>query len=71
VEVLEAIRLLERLLGVKATLDFQPRPPGDPLRTRADATRIGRDLGITPMTPIEDGLRAEAEWARELYGARV
>jgi UDP-glucuronate 4-epimerase len=71
VEVLDAIHTLERLLDVKAVVDFQPRPPGDPLRTRADAARIGRDLGFTPTTPIEDGLRAEAGWARELYGARV
>lgn len=71
VDVLEAIAILERALGVKAKIDFQPRPPGDPMRTRADATRIRADLGFAPTTPIEEGLRAEAEWARELYPARV
>ena len=38
----------------------------DPLRTRADAGRIERDLGFRPATPIQQGLEAEAEWAREL-----
>jgi nucleoside-diphosphate-sugar epimerase len=71
VDVLEAIAILEQALGVKAKIDFQPRPPGDPMRTRADATRIRADLGFAPTTPIEEGLRAEAEWARELYPARV
>ena len=71
VEVLEAIALLESALGAKAELRFEPRPPGDPLRTRADAGRIERDLGFRPATPIATGLGAEAEWARTLYaGAR-
>ena len=67
VEVLEAIRVLERALGAKADLRFEPRPPGDPARTRADATRIERELGFRPATPIERGLAAEAEWARGVY----
>jgi UDP-glucose 4-epimerase len=64
VEVLEAIHFLERSLGARAKLNFEPRAAGDPLRTRADATRLERDLGLKPSTPIEQGLAAEAEWAR-------
>jgi UDP-glucose 4-epimerase len=72
VEVREAIAILERALGAKATLDFQPRPPGDPLRTRADAARIRADLGFAPSMPIADGLAAEAEWSKSLYaGSRA
>lgn len=70
VEVLEAIRILERALGIKAELRFEPRPPGDPLRTRADASRMQADLGFTPGVGIERGLEAEAEWARGLYARR-
>lgn len=71
VEVREAIAILERALGVKAALRFEPRPPGDPLRTRADATRLRAELGFVPATGIEQGLAAQAEWARGLYaGAR-
>jgi len=72
VELLEAIRILESALGAKADLRFEPRPPGDPMRTRADATHIAADLGFAPATPIEKGLAAEAQWARELYaGSRA
>jgi UDP-glucose 4-epimerase len=67
VEVREAIAILERALGTRAVVDAQARPPGDPLRTRADASRIRADLGFAPSTPIEDGLAAEAAWARALY----
>jgi len=71
VELLEAIAILERALGARAKLHFLPRPPGDPLRTRADAGRLRADLDFVPSTPIERGLQAEAEWAREVYAAPV
>ncbi|MGH7730175.1 MAG: NAD-dependent epimerase/dehydratase family protein [Candidatus Eiseniibacteriota bacterium] len=70
VEVLEAIRILEETLGVKATLRFEPRQPGDPLRTCADASRIRADLGFTPAVEIRQGLGAEAAWARDLYAGK-
>jgi UDP-glucuronate 4-epimerase len=68
VEVREVIALLERLLGVKAIVRHEPTPPGDPLRTRADSTRLRAALGMVPSIGIEQGLAAEAEWARRLYG---
>ncbi len=68
VDVLEAIGLLEQALGVKAKVRFEPRPPGDPLRTRADATRLQQDLDYRTQVGIADGLAAEAAWARTLYG---
>ena len=71
VEVLEAIAILERALAVKAEVRFEPRQPGDPLRTRADATRARADLGFAPEVPIARGLEAEAEWARGLYARRA
>jgi len=70
VEVLEAIRILEETLGVKATLRFEPLQPGDPLRTRADTSRIRTDLGFAPSVDIWQGLAAEAGWARGLYARK-
>jgi UDP-glucose 4-epimerase len=72
VEVLEAIALLEQALGLKADVRLEPRPPGDPMRTRADASRIRADFDFVPSTPIAHGLAAEAAWARTVYaGARA
>ena len=72
VDVLEAIQMLENHLGTKAIVKLEPRPPGDPMRTRADATRIRADLDFVPATPIDFGLGAEAAWARSVYaGAKA
>ena len=70
VEVLEAIQMLERHLGVKAIIQLEPRPPGDPMRTRADAGRIRADFDFVPSTPIDQGLEAEAAWARGVYAGQ-
>jgi UDP-glucose 4-epimerase len=71
VEVLEAIAHLERALGVSARLRFETLPPGDPLRTRADAARLESDLDYRTRIGIEQGLAAEAAWARTVYGSRA
>jgi len=68
VEVLDAIAILEKELGVKARVKLEPLPAGDPPRTRADATRLGTDLGYATQVSIHEGLAAQAEWARALYG---
>ena len=67
VELIEAIHILERSLGKSAQLRFEPVPPGDPRRTRAEATRLEADLGFTPRVRVTEGLPREAEWARALY----
>ena len=67
VEVREAIAILERACGARARLEFAPLPPGDPPRTRADASRLRADFDCVPAVPIERGLEAVAEWTRGLY----
>jgi len=59
----EAIATLERVSG--RTLDVVERPAaaGDVRRTSADTNRIERELGWRATTSLEDGLRAQWEWA--------
>ncbi|MGZ8693066.1 MAG: NAD-dependent epimerase/dehydratase family protein [Gaiellaceae bacterium] len=59
----EAIATLERVSGRTLDLVESPAAAGDVRRTSADATRIGRDLGWRATTALEDGLRAQWEWA--------
>lgn len=67
VELRQAIAILGLALGVKPEIRLEPRPPGDPPRTCADATRLEADLGFRPGVGIEHGLAAQATWARDLY----
>ena len=69
VELREAIAILEHALGMKATIHHEPRPPGDPQRTCADPSRLEAALGFHPRVGIEEGLKAQAEWARDALAA--
>ncbi len=60
----ELVGLLERSLGMKATLDCQPLPPGDMLVTCADLTKARRLLDYQPTVPIEEGMRRFIQWFR-------
>jgi nucleoside-diphosphate-sugar epimerase len=66
----EVIETLEDISG--SSLDVVERPPaaGDMRRTAPDVTAIERDLGWRPSTSIEDGLRAQWEWASSRVAAR-
>jgi len=61
--MLEAIALLEGIAG--QALDVRRTNPaaGDVARTKADITKIREALGWEPRTSLEDGLRAQWEWA--------
>jgi len=59
----DAIETLEEISG--RTLDLVERPvaAGDVRRTAPDTTRVEQDLGWRATTPLDDGLRAQWEWA--------
>jgi nucleoside-diphosphate-sugar epimerase len=59
----DAIATLERVSGRTLELVESPAVAGDVRRTSADATRIGRDLDWRATTRLDDGLRAQWEWA--------
>jgi UDP-glucuronate 4-epimerase len=58
-----AIELAEEISGRKLDLRTGPLARGDILRTKADTGAISRDLGWHATTSLEDGLRAQWEWA--------
>jgi nucleoside-diphosphate-sugar epimerase len=67
----QTIALLESISG--RTLDVRRGAnavPGDQRRTSADTTRIETELGWAPRVSLEDGLRAQWEWASTRVLAR-
>jgi UDP-glucose 4-epimerase len=62
----EVIALAEELTGKQAWLRPAGVQKGDVDRTEADLTRARRWLGYEPRVALPEGLRAEAEWVRQL-----
>jgi nucleoside-diphosphate-sugar epimerase len=61
--IAETIAILERVAGRKLELRREPAVPGDQRRSKADTTRIRKQLGWAPRVSLEDGLSAQWEWA--------
>ena len=68
--LLETIAALERFSGRRLKLRHRERVDGDVRRTTADTTRISAELGWRPGVSLDDGLRAEWDWASGRVGAR-
>lgn len=68
VELMRVIHLIEDMLGKKATLNMLEAQPGDVPATFADVDDLARDVGFSPSTPIETGLKNFVEWYRNYYG---
>jgi len=59
---------IEKALGKKAIRNYMPMPPtGDVLRTSADVTLAGKELGYTPTTPLQEGIDKFVAWYRDFY----
>ena len=69
VQLLRFIEVLEEALGRPAIRKLLPMQPGDVPATFADVDDLARDVGFTPRTPIEVGVRRFADWYLSYYGA--
>ena|SRR3989338_3148300 len=65
VVLMEAIRLIERLVDRTAHIDFKPRHPADVVATWADIGKAGKILGWCPQTKFEEGVRNLVAWYRD------
>ena len=66
-KLMRLIELLEKALGRKAQIRFEPMQPGDVKETYADIDAIQRDLGYAPTTPIDVGVPRFVEWYRAYH----
>jgi nucleoside-diphosphate-sugar epimerase len=73
VVLLDAIHLIEDLIGKRAQLEFRPRHPSDVTATWADIGKARRLLGWQPDTPLEAGVgqlvswyQSQRTWARDI-----
>ena len=66
----DAIGVLEQVSGRVLEPVERPAAKGDVRRTAPDTTMIERDLGWRAMTTLEDGLKAQWQWAVSRVAAR-
>lgn len=68
VELLEFIGIIEKSLGKKATLDFQPMQICDVKATYAEIEDLTAAVGFYPETPLSEGIPRFIEWYKDYYG---
>ena len=66
---MDVIGIIEKELGRKAKINFEPIQPGDVTETYADITDATDDFGFKPRINIADGLPKFIRWYREFYTA--
>jgi UDP-glucuronate 4-epimerase len=73
VVLMDAIRLIERLLDKEALLEHKPRHPADVMATWADIGKAERLLGWRPQVSFEEGIsravtwyQANRDWAKDV-----
>ncbi len=67
----EGIAIVERLMGKKARIAYQPPRPGDQLETSANIAKARKVLGYNPTISPEEGLARQIVWYREKIHPRT
>ncbi len=67
-ELMHLVALLEQELGCRAVTEMLPMQPGDVPETFADVSDLVRDVGFSPETSLEDGIRNFVAWYRDYHG---
>jgi UDP-glucose 4-epimerase len=65
----DVIGVMEGVSGTAARVRWADRQKGDVPDTWADIAKARRDLDYSPKTELEDGLRQEWLWVREIYSS--
>lgn len=61
----ELVQLIERAVGKKATIDWQPAQPGDVVLTCADLSLAAERIGYRPTVSIEEGVNRFVRWYKQ------
>ena len=61
------IEVLEECLGKKAEKNLLPLQPGDVPDTWADIDDLQQEVGYSPATSVEEGVRAFVDWYLSYY----
>lgn len=65
----QVIRIIHEIAGREINVRYEGKQKGDVGHTFADMTKAREMLGYHPKVRLEDGLRGEYEWMKELVGS--
>ena len=64
------VETIEKALGVPAVKQYKPMQPGDVVATYADVSALREWTGVSPRTPLADGIGRFVAWYRGHYEGR-
>ena len=67
VQLMAFVEAIEAALGVTAEKNFLPLQDGDVPGTHADVSALAEWTGVSPSTPIRDGVQRFVDWYRAYY----
>ena len=67
IRLMDFIRSLEEACGKAAEKEYLPMHPGDVYQTNADTTRLYREMGYKPRTPLKEGVEEFVRWYKKYY----
>jgi len=66
-DLLDMIKEIEKKVGLKAKINFQPMQPGDVKESYADISHSKKLLNYSPTTNINKGIGSFFEWYKKYY----
>ena len=67
VNLIDFIKVIEKILNIKAKKNFLPMQPGDVSITSSDTSIIENYTGFKPNTSIETGIKNFINWYKQYY----
>jgi UDP-glucuronate 4-epimerase len=67
VQLLDMVDMLEREIGKEAIKVMKPMQMGDVPSTYADISDLSRDIGFSPSTKLEFGIKKFVSWYKDYY----
>lgn len=65
ITLLKLVETLEKVIGVKAKINWEPMQPGDVDRTFADIEKAFNMIGYNPATSLELGITKFVDWLKK------
>ena len=67
IELVAYVKLIEKQIGKRAQIKYQPMQKGDIKITSADSNKLKKFINFSPTTTIDEGVRYFVEWYKNYY----